>query len=409
VEGGVVKSHLLSDETALQEGRSTTRRNARTLRSLHDVEEIRRIWASWNCHPNSDIDFYLFLQESRPEILGAHAIVLYQDGHPEAMLVGRILREGFQLRLGYKTLLKPKVRLLSILWGGTLGNLSSENCDFLVHEVLRSLRSKEADVAVFNNVKVDSPIHNSALAVPGFLCRDYFPSRNIHRAMIVPGSVEDFHRGLSRKVRKNQKSQAQKLLKDYGGNVRVRSFSGIPELEQAIRDIEGVASKTYQRGLGVGFGDDNPTRQRLRLDAENGTLRMHILYVGEKACAFWIGSVYQRTFHSSYLGYDPGLGRYSPGMFLLMRVIEEYCTREKGDEIKEIDFGLGDSQYKEVLGNLHWEDATIYIFAPTLRGLRLNLMRIPLAFFDRIARRLLKNAGLFGRVRKLWRDHARHE
>lgn len=404
-----MRSNSVLDEIAPLRDAVAPQLTVKTFRGVDEIEEIRRAWTAWNDHPNSDIDLYLDLLRSRPEILRAHVIVLYRDGEPEAMLVGRILRDRLQFRLGYRTVLKQKVRLLSIVWGGALGNLSSGNCDLLVSQVVQCLRNREADVAVFNNMKAESPICSSVLAVRGLFSRDYFPSRQVHRSLVVPKSVEDFHRGLSAKERWNQKSKAKKLFTAYGGNVRVSSYPGTIELDQAIREAETVARKTYQRGLGVGFGEIGPSRQRFELDARNERLRIYILYVAGKPSAFWIGSIYQRTFHGAYTGYDPDLAHYSPGMFLMMRIIEEFCKRENTDEVDEIDFGLGDAQYKEALCNQQWEDVTIYVFGCTYCGLRVNMLRIPIAGFDRIARRMLKSVGLFGKVKRLWRDSVRRE
>jgi len=49
------------------------------------------------------------------------------DSRPEAMLAGRIVNERIAFKAGYKTIFSVRARLLSIAYGGLLGNLSSEN------------------------------------------------------------------------------------------------------------------------------------------------------------------------------------------------------------------------------------------------------------------------------------------
>lgn len=382
--------------------------SVRVLRNLQEVEEIRGVWSAWNRHPNSDIDFYSMVLRSRVEMLGPHILVCYRNTCPDALLVGRIERAHLEFRLGYKTLWQAPVRQLTLIHGGALGNLTTANCQAFVREIRNSLRRGEADLAFLNHVPTDSPLYASASQSPGFLSRDHFPTVAVQRSTTLPASVEELFRGLSRKVRKNLKWQAKKIVEDFGGEVRIRGFRGIAELDELTRDVEEIARKTYQRGLGVGFIDDDNMRPRLRFEAERGWLRAHVLYVTGKACAFWIGSLYGWTFYSSFMGYDPAYAKYSPGMYLIMKTVEGFINRSGTTGPSQIDWGLGDAQYKEVLGNRDWKEAPLYIFAPTFRGIRLSALRTPLALTDRTLRNVLERSALLSKVKKIWRSRARH-
>jgi hypothetical protein len=376
----------------------------KVVRSLEEVKGIAEVWRSWQCHPNSDLDWYLTVLRSRPEFLRPHAIVVYRDGCPEAMLVGRLELRMVEAKVGYARLLKKGTRALTFLYGGLLGTLSPEGSEALVRDIMNSLSQGDADLAYFNHLKADSPLYRAATKVPGRFSRDYCPSLQVHRSMTVPGSIEEFYRGLSAKVRKNLKWQAKKLVQENTGNVRVRCFRETRDLEQMIQDVEGIARKTYQRGLGVGFTDNPEMHRRLSLEAEKNWLRGYVLYVQNVPWAFWIGTLYLGTFHSDFMGYDPNLGKYSPGMFLIVKVIEDFCNRnDSGDQVSKIDFGLGDAQYKEVLGDHEWNDASLYIFSPRFRGVSLNLVRTPAAMLDRAARRAIEQIGLLGRIKRKWR------
>ena len=274
----------------------------------------------------------------------------------------------------------------------------------LVQEVVGSLRHGEADIAFFNHLRADSPLYAALGHLRGLLSRDYFPALQVHRSMTLPASVEEFWLRFSPKVRKNQRWQAKKLLNDHSGNVRIHCFREASELERMIQDVEQIAKKTYQRGLGVGFADSAVTRKRLYLNAEKGWLRTYVLYVQDRPCAFWSGTLYSREFHSDYMGYDPDYGKYSPGMYLIMKVIEGFCGASGEKEISGIDFGLGDAQYKEILGNLNWQDASFYLFAPTLRGAGLNAVRTPILLLDRIGRKLVERANMLPKIKRLWRN-----
>ena len=97
------------------------------------------------------------------------------------------------------------------------------------------------------------------------------------------------------------------------------------DLDRTLQVVERVAEKTRQRKLSRGFNTDAPLLEFFKTQAENGWLRVYTLYLGEEPCALWIGSVYQDSFFSDFLGYDPDYTRYSPGMYLLYQVLLRVC------------------------------------------------------------------------------------
>ena len=377
----------------------------RTFRTPSEIEEIREVWKSWQYHPNADIDFFLTVNRVRPQILRPHVMVLYRDNRPEAMLVGRIVNERIAFKIGYKTILKPRARMLRIASNGLLGNLSRANSEVLVKKILDTLRRGESDLAVLSNVRADSLVYQAATRVPGFLSRDFFPRLQPHRSMTIPATVEDFHRRLSPKVRKN--SKWTKLLREFPNRLRIDCIRETDGLERMFRDVEEIAGKTYQRGLGVGFQDSTEMRERLSLEAERGRLRAFILYLAGRPSAFWVGTVYQRTFHGDFVGYDPEYGQYSPGMFLMMRVIEGFCKGQGSGDVAQIDFGCGDAQYKQILCHEQWQEASLLIFAPNVKGFALFLLKTPMALAEHAVRKGLEKVRLLQRVKTLWRRHAR--
>jgi CelD/BcsL family acetyltransferase involved in cellulose biosynthesis len=171
-----------------------------------------------------------------------------------------------------------------------------------------------------------------------------------------------------------------------------------------FRDVEEVAKKTYQRGMGVGFQSNQEMREHFELQAGNGWLRAYVLYLESTPAAFWIGDVYQQTFYSHFMGYDPVFAKHSPGMYLIMQTVESFCAEGK---VRQIDWGLGDAQYKDVLGTSEWMEASFYLFAPTVSGLTLNLLRTPAALVDDLAKSALAHSSLLSRIKKSWRGSLR--
>ena len=389
---------------AVQEPRSEELRVG-VLRSVAEIEQVRASWSALQSHPNSDLDFYLMLHRARPEA-APYVVVLYRGLRPEAMLIGRIEDGEIDVRLGYARLFAPKLRILNIVYQGVLGNLSGEGSEALVSEILAALNRRDADAAVFRFLKTDSPLYPIATQSTPIFQRDHCLAPQTHRGMNLPDGAQALRARFSVKVRKNHRWQANKLLHDYSGNIRVKCFRESSELDQLFRDAEEVAQKTYQRGLRVGFEDSQNMRERLAFEARRGGLRAYVLYVGDRPSAFWIGTLYKETFFSSFMGYDPSLARYSPGTYLLLQVIDGFCLGSER-EVRAIDFGLGDAAYKELLGDHQWQEATVYLFGRNPRCIVLNLLRTPILLLDRALRHALQRTNLLSRVKHAWRQRVK--
>jgi hypothetical protein len=370
-------------------------------RSLEEVEAIRDVWTSWQWNPNADIDFYLQVLRLRPEIVRPHVLVLYRDNAPIAMLVGRLVMGKVEARLGYASLFRAQARTLTFIQGGQAGDMSAENSGLLIAEIMRSLRMGEADLADFRFVRTDSPLYQVLAGHPGLFMRDRFPRTQPHWKLILPNKVEDLYGRFTSKGRKNLRWQAKKLTEEFSG--RITCFRRPEELDRMFHDVEEVASKTYHRGLGVGFVDNAEMRERMQLEAEQGRLRAHVLYLADKPGAFWIGNMSGGRFFSDFLGYDGRWAKYSPGTFLMTKVLEGMCT----EQIKEVDFGLGDADYKGRFGNCSWEDSSISIFAPSFTGLRINAFRTPTMLAERVVKNTLGKTQILARMKRLWRDRAK--
>jgi len=375
--------------------------SVKVLRTVSELEEIRREWESWPGDRDSDIYSFLTFLRSNSGTSRPHVLVVYRGGSPDAILVGRVDRARLVCRMGYLRV-SPPARIMNFVNGALRGNPASENCDMMVNEILRSLSQGEADLAYLNFLRPESDLYRLATTKPGLLSRHYVRITQPHFGATLPATVEEFYRSLSPKVRKNQKWQAKKLVKDFSGAVRTRCFREEADLETMIQDVEQVAKKSYQRGLEVGFKDSPGMREGLRLKAEKGWLRGYVLYIAERPCAFWLGDINRARFGSDYIGYDADFASYSPGMYLVMKVIEGFCDGNR-EGVTEIDFGPGHAQYKQVLGNQEWLESSVYVFAPTLKGLSLNVVRSLIVGTHQIIKKALARTSLLKKIKKYWR------
>lgn len=375
--------------------------SVKILSAVTDLEAIREVWESWPGNRDSEMESYLGFLQSNPKTVRPHVLVVYRAGRPDAILVGRIDLGYISCRLGYLRLNLP-AKILCFVYGALRGNPSRENCDLMMSSVLQSLSDREADVAYMNFLREDSDLCRLAKRKPGLLARDHVRLTQPHFAATLPATVEEYYASLPTGIKGFNKARHKKLLKDFVGRLRIRCFRDPAEIDAMAHDVEQVARASYQRGLGVGFIDSPEMRERLRLMARNGWLRAYVLYLADRPCAFWIGDINRGVFGSDYIGYDNELARYSPGMFLTTKVIEGFCDGNP-DGVTGIDFGPGNAQYKEVLSNQTWRETLVYVFAPTLKGISLNLVRTLIGGMDQTIKKALSSAGLLQKIKKGWR------
>lgn len=376
----------------------------KVLRSAPEVESVREFWSSNPGTRDSDIDIFLDGLGSNPEALQPRVLALYRGGKPAVLLAGKVVRTELAFRVGYFRLFKRMAKVMTIPYGGLRGEASSEDCRKLVREIIKCLGDGEADVAVLQYVNADSTLCRCAKSEPKFLFRDHFTPLRPHRKRTLPPSIEKLH-AESSQGGKQFRRVAKKLSNEFPGQVKVDRFGALADLDRTLAVVEEIARKTWQRkASSIGFNiKDAALLGLLKKQAEGGHLRVYTLYLGGKPCAFWIGAVYQRTFISDFLGYDPDYSRLSPGTYLLSQIMEELCSQG----VEEIDFGFSDEEYKKRFGNVLWQDTTVHLFAPSPMGLTLSAMKMITALLNETARAVLKRTNLYQNAKMAWRKIGR--
>lgn len=375
----------------------------RVIRDLSEIASIRDVWEKWQKHPNADIDHYITVLEALNKEASPLILVLYRDSVPLAMLVGRRELRCFSVKFGYWELFPRALRHLVFITGGYMGELSPENITLLIRAAYDCLKQGEAKVAYFSGVMVDSPLFSAATKFQNILVRDHAPQIQPHHTITLPRSMDEFIAKRSSKFRRNLMAEKRKLESAFAETVEIRTFHQRQQLDDMFAAVEEIAMTTYQRGLRVGFADTQLTRRRLSLQADTGLLRAYVLYLRGTAAAFLIATKYQKTMFLDYMGYKFEMRQYSPGTYLLRRVIGDLCDDpEHGTE--GLDFGSGDAQYKSTLGDHQYQETFMYLFAPTVPGVALNFCRTAVATVDGTLKKILDRTNLLQRIKRQWRN-----
>jgi hypothetical protein len=370
------------------------------LKTRAEIEGIREFWHACNPGRDADLDFYLFFVDLRSEVRRPHVVVLYDGDVPKALLAGRLEDARMSIKFGYLNLPAPTMQLLQFVHGGWLGDTSNANAELLIRSVLHSLKTGEADGAVLHYADISSPLFRCAKVLPRWYCSDHAVSPQIHRFRDFSDKAEGVLANLPTKQRYNLRSRARKLTQDFP-NTRIERISEVDELDRLVANAESVVSKSYQRGLGVGFSATPFVRSRLEFEARKGWLRAYILYLDGQPCAFWIGSLRNRVFVSDYLAFDPAYAKYGPGLYLIVQATNELLQDPSGAAVERIDFGIGDASYKARFSNRERQEAVICMFAPAARAVAINALRSGVGTANDAAKKAM--GPLADRIKRLWR------
>lgn len=369
-------------------------------RGVDDIEAMRTSWQRFELPSvHHDIDFYLAKVRSRPAIVRPHTILLERDGEPEAIAIGRLEARALVCRLGYKTVYRPRARVLVMRPGILLRTDAEGTARAIVAEVIECLARGEADAASFYGLDVDSHLLRAASELPPRICRAPFTAQEGHKTLVLADSVDEFLASRSRHARSELRGLQRRLARKYGERLSVKIFRAPEEIDQLFADMDRVSAKTYQRALRVGFDDSEEERQTIALALRRGWFRAYVLYLDAEPIAYRSGFVYRGRFTGSKAGYDPTYRDDRVGTYLLVRLIDNLCA---DNAVDVLDLGYGDSEEKRRFSSSSSDEAHPLIFAPTFTGVRVNLVRTAIAAADKLGRRTLQETGLIRPAKRWW-------
>ena len=95
------------------------------------------------------------------------------------------------------------------------------------------------------------------------------------------------------------------------------------------------------------------------------------MYVDQLPVAFLIGQHYNQTFYCQHAGFHPDFSRFSVGSLLTAWVLESLAAAG----VEQVDLGEGSSpEHNRRLGCRIYEEGTVHVYSPTLRGLYVNML-----------------------------------
>ena len=169
----------------------------------------------------------------------------------------------------------------------------------------------------------------------GFFCHSYFKFYNwTHRTQ--GEAFAEYMAARPGRVRSTVARKGRKLEREHGYAIRLYTRD---DLQQGLADYHAVYNASWKaKEL---FGDF--VEGLARSLANQGWLRLAILYIGEKPAAaqFWFVAHGKASIFK--LAYDEAWKHYSPGTILISYLMEHVIDVDK---VQEIDFLTGNDAYK---------------------------------------------------------------
>jgi Acetyltransferase (GNAT) domain len=372
------------------------------LTSWKDLAEWEPFWRANSRHLETDLDFVSLVVRTRKEVRGPYVLaVADRNGAPKALMIGRLEQTRLPLKFGYLTVAQLPVRQLVFVTDGLIGERSGEVVELVTEAIGGALRSDHAQVAVLENVGSDSPFHRVRDSL-GRLSRGLALRSHPHWRGMLPENGEQFLRKLSKRHRYKVRHAVKALETTFRGQLTYRQYSLEADVQPFCAAAEAITRTSYQRGLGVGFIDNEQNRALVQLSAHRRWWNAWVLFIQERPVAFWSGMAYGGVFHVEWTAFDPAYGQSEPGTVLFLKLVDSLCQAG----VRQVDFGIGSALYKERFGDQFQLETNLRFYAPSLKGIGLNVCYSSGVALETLAQRALRRIRLADRLRRLWRSRA---
>ena len=128
-------------------------------------EEVERLRTTWEAFQGdvvmTDPAHYQAVLRHNPRAYAPYVVLVERDGEPRAMALGLLQNFELACKVGYKTVYRPRVRALTVVYRGFLGPDAEAEAEVLIDALLAALSAGEADVVYLPNLAMDSPFYRS--------------------------------------------------------------------------------------------------------------------------------------------------------------------------------------------------------------------------------------------------------
>lgn len=364
IRTGILGSNFVAETTREQQNPEAQHSCERIVATTADeLASLRDDWLYLrNRHrcaaPDSDPDFFLRVLSNLGEESRPHVVIFYRAGRPCCGILGRYARERIVSKLGYVRFKSPRLRTLTVVYGGFLSD-GSPISRGAVHEYCQGLlREGTVDALIFHHLGTDDEVANAL--IQKLRRKINVVSHHEIRWLLdlVDPQTQERIVVNSRKTHSTFRRKDRKFVEHFGGAVELRCFQDRADVDEFVRIADQVTARTYQAALATGVQDTERWRTVLTALAEGNHFRGYVLTGGKEPIAYIAGSVLQQQFTLFATSFLPEYRKLSPGTVVLNRSFDALAS----DGAVLFDFGSLFAEYKRLHATRTVEEQTVHVY-----------------------------------------------
>ncbi len=212
---------------------------------------------------------------------------------------------------------------------------------------------------------------------------------------------DDYLAGFSAKSRSTLKRKMRKLAERSGGQLDLRTYRSVEEIEQFHAAARSVSATTYQEQLfDGGLPAGGEALDAMRTLARRDAARAWLLFVDSRPVSYLYAPADGETLIYAFLGYDPDFAALSPGTVLQLEAMRQLMAEKK---FRRFDFTEGEGQHKSQFATDGIDCLDLLLVRPTLANLAAGHALDAFDGVVGVAKRLVTAVGGKGAARRLRR------
>ncbi len=307
---------------------------------------------------------HLLVTEKDPDLYVASA--RDDSGETVATPIRRQPEYPLEVKALHRTVFRANLKLVELLATSPLLPPDEPAHDWLLRSIVE--RFPDCDCIGANFVPTDSffwhYVHESRFVRENFML--YLPEVGRLHSLALPPTFDDYLGKFKAKTRFTLRKKVKLLDAHCQGHLALRRYETPEQAHEFIATVLPLAQRSWQHQEFGGVFQDGIDWERKVTDlAARSMFRGYILWAGETPYAFVLGYQHGNVYFYAKVGFDQAFDKLSPGTVLLFLLIEDLYRYHPPTRL---NFGRGDSHYKEAFGNVAADDHDVLLVRRTLKN-----------------------------------------
>lgn len=293
-------------------------------------------------------------------INGARSVVVrvgFPDGE-SGVLLGRVADRRDRVKFGFISLPGPRMSTVDVIRGGVLVPIG--RASVCSRAFVATLWTAGARKIVWHALPMRDELLNGAKECGR--CVVAAAEQRYLLQMDLNGDHPLAHR--SAKTRSKLRRYDRMFEERFAGAATLEHVTSPEQVRAFCAACEAISQNSYHAAIGYGVRNGEPWWSMLTAAAETRHLRSYLLRCDGVPVAYQNGSVIDGVYYSDGKGFDRRYLEHRPGTILLCRMLADLHAAG----VRRVDFGVGESEYKDIFSNTDHQELRITMYAPGARG-----------------------------------------